>query len=132
MKLNIAILAGVLLPSVSIAAEKVALGAPDLASYGKLSAGLVFVLGTFLCAAWFFKKSKILNPGSDQLKMIAQISVGTKEKIALIQVEGENVLVGITGSNINLLRHYKDKKLIFKDEQYKALEGRPSNDKSRV
>jgi flagellar protein FliO/FliZ len=130
MKIKGAVLIGALLPSITMAEEKLALARPNIESYGTLLLGLIFVLGTFLAGAWFLKKSKLLNPGSDQLKMLAQISVGTKEKIAIIQVEGENVLVAITQYNINFLTNYKGKQPSFKDAQSNALENRPSNAKN--
>jgi flagellar protein FliO/FliZ len=145
MKLKIAVLTGLLLPSFAMAAESAPLMTSNLASYGKLLLGLVFVLGTFLGAVWIAKRSKIMNPGSAQLKVVTQISFGTKEKVALIEIEGERVLVGITQSNINLLRHYEMKKddqsipteqsapsaEVFKEKLAQSLKARISNKKAQ-
>ncbi len=66
------------------------------------SLGLVVVL--ILGIGWTLKRMGGVSAGSSrQLKMIAAIPVGTRERIAVIEVGGRQILVGITAQNITRL-----------------------------
>ena len=67
---------------------------------------LVFIIGFIVLLAWLVNKSKLhthLSGGNEQLKIVASLSLGVKEKLAVVQVGEKQVLVGITGHSINYL-----------------------------
>ncbi len=69
-----------------------------------VSLGLMFILLVIFSLAWFMKKMGYSNlTGQGDLKIIASLNLGHKEKIALIQVGKQQLLVGMTPTQINTL-----------------------------
>lgn len=69
-----------------------------------VSIGLVVILLMIFFLAWIMKKMGYSNvAGQGQLQIIASLNLGQKEKIALIQVGQQQLLVGITATQINTL-----------------------------
>ncbi|WP_375750882.1 flagellar biosynthetic protein FliO [Vibrio sp. HN007] len=65
---------------------------------------LLFVLALILVLAWVLKRMQHPAIGSQKdLKILRQIPVGTKERIAVVQAGEEQYLVGITPNSINLI-----------------------------
>ena len=76
-----------------------------------VSLGLIFILLLIFSLAWFMRKIGYSNiSGQGQLKLLATMNLGQKEKIALIQVGKQQLLVGITANQINTL-HVLDESL---------------------
>ena len=74
-----------------------------------VSLGLIFILILIFSLAWFIKKMGYSNlTGQGQLKIIATLNLGQKEKIALIQVGKQQLVVGITATQINTLHVLDD------------------------
>jgi len=74
-----------------------------------VSLGLIFILVIIFALAWFMKKMGYSNlTGQGQLKIIATLNLGQKEKIALIQVGNQQLLVGVTATQINTLHVLDD------------------------
>ena len=77
-----------------------------------VSLGLIFILIIIFSLAWFMKRMGYSNlSGQGQLKIVASLNLGTKEKIALIQVGRQQLLVGITATQINTL-HVLDEPVV--------------------
>lgn len=73
-------------------------------NYVQMLFGLFAIVVFIFAVAWLIKRMGTLNPNhSSNLKIIAGLSVGQREKIVVIQVMDEQLLVGITQSNIQLL-----------------------------
>lgn len=73
-------------------------------NYVQMLFGLFAIVAFIFAVAWLIKRLGTLNPNhSSHLKIIAGISVGQREKIVVVQVMGEQLLVGITQTNIQLL-----------------------------
>lgn len=69
-----------------------------------VSIGLIFILLLIFSLAWFLRKMGYSSlSGQGQLKILAALNLGQKEKIALIQVGSQQLLVGITATQINTL-----------------------------
>lgn len=69
-----------------------------------VSLGLIFILFLIFSMAWFLRKMGYSNmTGQGQLKVVATLNFGQKEKIALIQVGKQQLLVGMTATQINTL-----------------------------
>lgn len=65
---------------------------------------LVLVIGLILLLAWLLKRMKVPALGQQRgLRIISQLPVGPKERIAVIHVGEEQFLVGITGQSIQTL-----------------------------
>ncbi|CAH0525190.1 flagellar biosynthetic protein FliO [Vibrio hippocampi] len=65
---------------------------------------LLLVVGIILGLAWLLKRMKVPGMMNQQgLKIVRQIPVGTKERIAIVQAGEQQFLVGITAHNIQLI-----------------------------
>lgn len=74
---------------------------------GTMVIGLATVLGLILVLAWLSKRFNLAAPGGNsRMKLISAMSVGPKEKIMLVEVEGEKLLLGVTPHQINRLGSY--------------------------
>ena len=80
------------------AAEKIAPPAFSWLSVLNMLFGLAVVLGFIYGLAWVLKKYSRL-PGSNQveMKILGGISLGTRERVVLVQVEGKKILRGLAG-----------------------------------
>ena len=82
-----------------------------------VSLGLIFILVLIFALAWFMRKMGYSHiAGQGQLKLLATMNLGQKEKIALIQVGKQQLVVGITASQINTL-HVLDEPLDTSETQ---------------
>jgi flagellar protein FliO/FliZ len=74
----------------------------------KLVFGLVVVLAMVFLFAWAMKKfSLVQSHGSGPIKLVSSIAVGQRERIALLQVGDEQVLIGLTPGRIEKLHEMK-------------------------
>ncbi len=65
---------------------------------------LVLVIGVILLLAWLLKRMQVPALGQPKgLRIVSQLPVGTKERIAVVQVGEEQFLVGITSQSIQTL-----------------------------
>lgn len=67
----------------------------------------VGILGTLLAGAWIALKkynTKNISRNHNQIKILAQHYLGPKKSLAVVRVAGESILVGITDSNINMIK----------------------------
>jgi len=79
---------------------------------------LVIVIGLILGAAWLIRRTKAFDfSGNKQVKLVEVLALGTKEKIAVIQCNGEFLLVGVTAHNINLLSKLDDYQVTSEGQQ---------------
>lgn len=66
--------------------------------------GLLFILGLILALAWFVKR---IGQGgmtaNNHLRIVASLPLGTRERLALVDVGGKQILLGLTPQNINTL-----------------------------
>jgi flagellar protein FliO/FliZ len=66
--------------------------------------GLVLVLGCIVLVAWLLKRSNSFHTAaSGQLKVIAGLPLGTRERAVLVQVGDKQLLLGVTSQQISLL-----------------------------
>jgi len=66
------------------------------------------VVGILACGSWVFvKRAKSADRRSSlapEIKVLAQHHLGPKRTLAIIRVAGESILLGVTDSNINLIK----------------------------
>jgi flagellar protein FliO/FliZ len=63
----------------------------------------LLVIGLLLACAWLLKKSRVGMVGGRMIQIISLIAVGRREKLMLVQVGGQQYLLGVTAQGITLL-----------------------------
>ena len=62
------------------------------------------VIGLILALAWLLKKSRLVpSLAQNQLRVISVLPLGNREKLLVVKVGEQQVLLGMTPTNINLL-----------------------------
>ncbi|MES2662461.1 MAG: flagellar biosynthetic protein FliO [Pseudomonadota bacterium] len=70
-------------------------------------ASLILLMLLLFVGSWFLKKKFSLKPnGKNIIGLVSVMNMGNKEKIALLKVGSQNILVGITQQNIRTLYTY--------------------------
>jgi flagellar protein FliO/FliZ len=83
-------------------AERVA--TPGAGSLVQVTLSLVLVLGAVFAAAWFVRRLKTFGKfGSGPIEIVADISIGAKERAVLVQVGGKQLLLGVAPGRVNTL-----------------------------
>ncbi|MFT5806396.1 MAG: flagellar protein FliO/FliZ [Moritella dasanensis] len=65
---------------------------------------LFVVIAVIVMLAWIAKKTRVFGSNHQQLHVIATLPLGPKERLIVVQVGSEQVLLGVTGQQINLLK----------------------------
>ena len=74
-----------------------------------VAVGLVFIVALILVLGWFlrrFNQGGLFNNSS--IKIIASLPLGTRERLAVIDVGGQQLLLGITATQINTLHVFNE------------------------
>lgn len=89
----------------------------DSTSWLNAILGLMAVILLIFGIAWLVKRFTGLATGNQQqIRVLSAIPIGTRERIALIEVADKQLLVGITQHNINLL-HSFDEPVVNKNDK---------------
>ena len=109
------VLPALLLPVLVTAQEKAApvqevTTAPDtLVTMLTLGAGLLAVLALIFGCAWIVRRMGGMTGGTTRaIKVVSVMPMGTRERIALIEVGGAQILVGVTPSTIRTLHVFDE------------------------
>jgi len=97
-------LAGISLPAFSASTEAVSAG-----SYVSVLLSLLVVIGIIFMLAYIMRRFNITQSGSEQMKVVSSMIVGSRERILIIEVGEEQHMVGITGHNISHLAKLDNK-----------------------
>lgn len=66
--------------------------------------GLVLVLGCIVLVAWLLKRTTSFHTAANgKMRVIAGLPLGTRERAVLVQVGDEQLLLGVTPQQVNLL-----------------------------
>jgi flagellar protein FliO/FliZ len=69
--------------------------------------GLIAVIALFLATAWLMRKfAQGPGVGGKQIQLLAGLSLGTKEKVLLVDAGGQQLLLGVTSHQISTLHTY--------------------------
>lgn len=108
-----------LLPLAVWAAENPTPGSPaveplSMAYLAKLTVGLLVVLVAILLFGWLFRRSQGLGGlgGNRQLRVLATLSMGTRERIVILQAGEQQLVVAVTPGRIQTL-HVLDEPIEF-------------------
>lgn len=87
-----------------------ATSAPDtLITMLTLGAGLLAVLALIFGCAWIVRRMGGMTGGNTRaIKVVSVMPMGTRERIALIEVGGTQILVGVTPSTIRTLHVFDE------------------------
>lgn len=114
------------LPGVSVAAEPVAAKTTSVAGSAgtliSLGLGLLVVLAVIFASAWFVRRMSGLSGMNNQaMKVVSVMALGTRERIALIDVGGQQIVVGITPSAIRTLHVFDEPVVSTSDHESSAF-----------
>lgn len=70
----------------------------------KLLLGLLLVIGLIFLLAWVLRRMQRLNPrGNQAIKLISSHALGPRERLLLVQVGSEQILLGLSAGRITPL-----------------------------
>lgn len=74
------------------------------AALGQIAYGLIIVLALMLGAAWLFKKINPTALGNKlPVKVVGGVSVGNRERVMVVEVADQWIVIGVTATQINAL-----------------------------
>lgn len=77
--------------------------------FGQILVSLVLVLLIIFVAAWLLRRyGRFPGVADGHLKVIGALSVGQRERIMLLQVGKEQILVGVTSNQISTLHQLEE------------------------
>lgn len=84
--------------------------APDtLATMLTLGVGLLAVIAIIFGCAWIVRRMSGMSGGNTRaIKVVSVMPMGTRERIALIEVGGKQILIGVTPSAIRTLHVFDE------------------------
>lgn len=74
-----------------------------LSSFISIFLSLILVIAIIFALAFIMRRFTVTQAGNGQMKVVASMMAGTKEKIMVIAVGDEQHLIGVTAHNINHL-----------------------------
>ena len=115
-----------LAPTLAQAQEQVGARVFQAGDYlGQVVFSLLLVIGLILLAAWLLRRFAQLPGAQGQaVRVLSAVAVGRQEKILLLDVGGEQILVGVTPSRISTL-HVLAEPLALPDNAEKDSRGFP-------
>ena len=69
----------------------------------QMALGLVFVLGVIFLLAWLMRRVTGIQGSKQHIKIVSAINVGTRERAVLVEVAGEQLLLGVASGQVRLL-----------------------------
>ncbi|MFM2485106.1 flagellar biosynthetic protein FliO [Celerinatantimonas yamalensis] len=75
----------------------------DTGDWLSWSLSMILVLMAIGICAWLAKKSRFSGFGHGQMRVVASLTLGTRERILVVQVGSQQYLLGVTHQHIELL-----------------------------
>jgi flagellar protein FliO/FliZ len=88
-----------------------------IASLASMIGGLIVVIGIIFVLAYIVKRLNLVPSQHSVIKSVAVAAMGQKEKVALIEVNGQQYLLGITSQQITLIDKL-DQKITMESETF--------------
>ncbi|TWX54116.1 flagellar biosynthetic protein FliO [Colwellia hornerae] len=70
---------------------------------GSMILSLLAVLVAIVVVAWLLKKLQVGGTAVNGLKVVTSLNLGSKERLVVVQVGKKQLLLGVTGQQINIL-----------------------------
>lgn len=103
-------------------------------AWGNMVLGLSIVLALILGMAWLTKRLRMRVPGmAAEMKILEILSLGPREKICIVSLDGKRLLLGVTQHSINVLHTAEDDRknteseAMFSEKIKKMLQNGTSN-----
>ena len=78
--------------------------------------GLIVVLSLFFTCIWFMKKMGVMSVNAkDNMKIVAGLSLGGREKILLVQVGKKQLVLGVAPGTVNNLLVLEGEDCVFQE-----------------
>ncbi|WP_227006709.1 flagellar biosynthetic protein FliO [Shewanella donghaensis] len=77
--------------------------ASNIAALSSMMGGLIVVIVIIFVLAYIVKKLNLVQSNQGVIKTIAVTSLGQKEKLVVVELEGQQYLLGVTSQQINLI-----------------------------
>ncbi len=91
------------LAAVLLAVPATAHAAGETAGYGGLALSLLGVLAVFVALAWLARRFLPAAGARGSLRMVASLSVGARERVVVVELAEEWLVLGVGGGRVNLL-----------------------------
>ncbi|AQZ33269.1 flagellar protein FliO/FliZ [Pseudomonas sp. NFACC19-2] len=133
------------MPLMAMAAEPAGKAATPMAGsdiagqLGQLLLGLLLVIGLIFLLAWLLRRMQQLAPrGNQVIKLLATQALGPRDRLVLVQVGSEQILLGLSAGRITPLHvlkepvHLPDAELATPEFAQRLMEllGKDQKDKS--
>ncbi len=77
---------------------------PSLAgSVGQMLIGLAVVIALLLSSLWLIKRLSAPRGAAAGLRVLGGMSLGSRERVVLLEVDGKVLVLGVTASSVNTL-----------------------------
>ncbi|MBT6579061.1 MAG: flagellar biosynthetic protein FliO [Cellvibrionales bacterium] len=103
-----------LVTAINIAAADAVIDKPSVApvfsgtSVIQVILSLAFVIVLIYAVAWYVRRLQLTTSGTGQsMRVVSALSVGTREKVVLVQVGEEQLLLGVAPGRVNVLRQFE-------------------------
>ena len=84
-------------------------GGGDIVS---LLISMLIVVAVIVVLGWLYSRSRFVGGGGDVIQVVASRALGTKERLLVIEVADQQLLVGMTATNVQTL-HVFDKPVVI-------------------
>ncbi len=75
----------------------------------KVTLGLGVIVGLIFLVAWAVKRMGYMQfGGNDQFKVVSSLAVGQRERLIVVEVGKEQILVGVAPGRINKIHHLSE------------------------
>ena len=71
--------------------------------YIKMITSLIIVLGIIFMLAFLVKRFNLTGSGAGDIKLIATLPLGTKERLVVVEIEQQQYVLGVTSQQISLV-----------------------------
>ncbi len=92
--------------------------------------GLILVLILIVALAWIFRRvSHLPAGGKGMLRMVGGLSLGARERIVVVEVEGKRLVLGVAPGRVQTLHILEGEAPVeddFPQKLKKALDGEPA------
>lgn len=84
-------------------------------SIWKVVVSLIFIIAFIPVCMWLMKRFQLVQMklGQADIKVVSAQTLGAKEKLMLIEVDGERILIGVTATTITHIKNISSKSKSF-------------------